>query len=343
MQSIIHTGNSYAYHFPLLKDLEYIYSITSEKPLKTPNMTLLRRTTDINLRPLMEMFEIHGYEYDLEYLTKPIQKVDISGLDAHTILVCFSGGKDSLATALHYKKLGYKVYLYHVTGLNKHYTTEYDSAVMLSMELGLPLIVEDISYKGQHDWIEHPLKNIILADMALNYGLSHRLGYKIAVGNFYTLRSSDCTFEIDIGDSVDMWKIYEGIIKKVIPKFHIYIPLINYQTSYNIITQQDPDLLKDVQSCMTPNRFRNLFRKRTQDKYNISLLPYRCGCCWKCAVEYIWLTDHGYQPLNKEYYKHCLEILRNTLKKETGVVYNNVEEVWSHYFFYDIPKWMEEE
>lgn len=342
MQSIIHTTSSYSYHFSLLREIEHIYTITSEKWHKTPNMTLLSPVLNTCMQPLMEMFSQNGYHYDITYLDKRIDKVDISKLDPNVMIVCFSGGKDSLAAALHYKARGYKVYLYHVTGLNKHYTTEHKSAKALADELGLPLILEDISYKGQHEWVEHPLKNIVLAGMALNYGLTHGLGYKIAVGNFYTLRSWDCVFEVDIGDSVDMWKIYERIIKNAIPRFHMYVPLQNYQTSYKTILKYKPNLLLDVQSCITPNRFRGLFKKRTELKYGIALLPDRCGCCWKCAVEYIWLCDHGYRPLYKKYYSHCLEILRNTLKKEAGVVYNNIEEVWAHYFFYKMPKWMEE-
>ena len=338
MQQIVHTSQ-YNYYSKLFRDIEYVYKVTSERQGNPNGDLLVPYKVHISLDNLMELFAQYGYYYNLEYTQTRLPKIDITKFDRKNIIVCFSGGKDSLAAAIHYKKLGYNVYLYHVTGLNKTYTTEIQSAEVLAEKLGLPLIVEDISYKGNHEWTEHPLKNVVLATMALNCGLQHNIGYKIAVGNFYTLRDWDCVFGIDVGDSKDMWVAYEKVISTIIPKFHIYTPLQNYQTSYNIITKYDPDLLQYVQSCMTPNRFRGSFRRRTISKYGVDILPVRCGCCWKCAVEYVWLTDKGFLPVDREYYKHCIEILKNTLKKETGVSYN-VNEVWQHYFFYKMPKWL---
>lgn len=335
MQSVIH-NKSYYYNLPILQDIEYLYALTSNKNNDTS--ILIKPTVNNALKPLLNLFNTYGYYYDVNYSDRQYSKIDISNFNKHNMIVCFSGGKDSLATAIHYKKLGYNVYLYHVTGLNKHYTKEYESAKILAEKLEMPLIIEDISYKGQHDWIEHPLKNIVLVGMALNYGLKNKIGYKIAVGNYYTStldNITDIEFGIDAGDCIDVWKIYENIIKKFIHNFHIYVALQKMQTSYNIIVNYDYKLFFDTQSCLTPNRFRTLFHNRTQKNYTIDLKSNRCGCCWKCAFEYIWLVDKKYLPVNKKYYKHCLEVLQNTLKKEEDTFYT-LEESYQRYFGYSI-------
>lgn len=336
MQSIIHTECSYSFISPLLHEFELLYQDTSEKSLRTPGNVLIRHEYPEVFKEIMNLFAQYGYGYDLQYTSKTSQKVDICGLNDRALIICFSGGKDSLAAIKHYQRMGYDITLYHITGLNKSYTTEHESVKTLAKKLKLPLVIEDISYKGQHEWIEHPLKNIIMAGMALNYALNHKIGYKVAVGNFYTARLDDNVFEVCAGDCIEMWRAWERCIKTIIPKFHVFVPLINYHQSYNLLIRNHAaSLIPDVQSCMTPNRFRNLFKERTETKFHMKLLPNRCGCCWKCAVEYIWLCDHTQLcDVDKNYYMHCLQILQNNCKKERNMIYNNISDLWDDYFFY---------
>lgn len=342
MQSIIHTDASYFACTPVLDKLETLYADTSEKRITRRGTRLIQHEYPQAFRNIMQLFEQAGYEYNLTYTSKTFQKLNVQNMDSRNIILCFSGGKDSLAALLHYQKRGYNVIPYHVTGLNKSYTTEIDSARTIAEKLELPLIVEDISYKGRHDWVEHPLKNIIMAGMALNYAIKNNIGYKVAVGNFYTARLADNAFEVCAGDCIEMWKAWEKVIQTVIPKFHVYVPLQTYHTSYNILIRSRAEyLVPDVQSCMTPNRFRKLFRNRTQKKYKTQLMPDRCGCCWKCAVEYIWMVDNApgtYLERNRDYYIHCLEILLNTCKKEMNMLYYVIGDLWKHYFFYPMSR-----
>lgn len=342
MQSIIHTENNFQYISNLFYDLEYLYTLTSEKTHKQIKLKLVERGVSKQLYPILQLFNNAGYHYDFNYVDKRYDKIDVSGISKNNMIVCFSGGKDSFATILHYMNKGYDVTLYHVTGLNKHYTKEIYSVDAIANELKLPFVIEDISYKGQHEWIEHPLKNIVMVNMALNYGLQHNLAYKIAVGDFFTTKLVDNVFEVCGGDCADFLRTWEKIVP--IKNFHIYLPFRNYHNSYNMIMRYGKqNLLPHIQSCMTPNRFRELFKKRTESKYHIELLPERCGCCWKCAIEYIWMVDHDVFSLNKDYYKHCLSVLRNNLVKEQGILYNSVIDVWEHYFFYNIPRWLKNE
>ena len=80
------------------------------------------------------------------------------------------------------------------------------------------------------------------------------------------------------------------------------------------------------------------FRERTEKNYSIELMPARCGCCWKDAVEYIWTVDHDIVPLNRLYYLHCFEVLRATMCKERRWFVHYVEIVWEEYLFYPMSK-----
>ena len=331
MQKIIHTD--YKNVHPIMDEIERFYSLSSVRK----DESLLPLQLDTSFSELVSLFDIYGgVHYNVEFVDKQYKKLSLPQYDKKNIIVCFSGGKDSTSVALHYKKLGYNVYLYHVTGLNKTYYNEHVCAEAIAKELGLPLQIEDVSYKGVHEWVEHPIKNMVLANLALSYGIRENISTKIAVGNFYTSSLIDDNFEVCAGDDVEMWHAYEHIISRIIPKFKIYIANRNYQTAYNTFLQH-PSLMTKTISCLTPNRFRELFRKRTHNKYNVALWDNRCGCCWKCASEYIWCADHNLQEYNADYYQHCLEVLANTATKETGLKYYP-DTVWYRYFFYNKPK-----
>jgi hypothetical protein len=41
---------------------------------------------------------------------------------------------------------------------------------------------------------------------------------------------------------------------------------------------------------------------------------------------------------NEEYYLHCIEILENTILKETGAKPDTIEDLWYNYMFYPMEK-----
>ncbi len=62
----------------------------------------------------------------------------------------------------------------------------------------------------------------------------------------------------------------------------------------------------------------------------------RCGCCWKCCVENLYLMDIDKLEYNEAYYLHCFSILACTIHKETGFVESDIRAVWENYMFYPI-------
>ena len=250
-----------------------------------------------------------------------------------TVVVCLSGGKDSAAAAYYYVSRGYTVYLYHARGVNKAYGDEYKAAERIAEYLGCDLFIDNIALLGSHEFIEHPMKNMIIANGALHW--AQRMGYPpiIVFGNFKNSHLDMNEFEVCGGDCIEMWEAYTEIVKSVIPAFRMEIPLNTNADTFNLL-KDDTELISRSISCMGPYRFRAMRKHQTEERYNIRLYENRCGVCWKCCVEAMWLMDNGKMDANKGYYRKCLDILSKTIEKETGEKPQSLEFVWDNYMFY---------
>ena len=98
--------------------------------------------------------------------------------------VAFSGGKDSVATAIKLKDDGRDVRLFYVSGINKAYPDEMTHAIQIAEQLDLPLHVAYVKQHGKTVFKESPVKNQIIASMALDYAINNNLGCSIAFGDF---------------------------------------------------------------------------------------------------------------------------------------------------------------
>lgn len=322
------------YISPLFSEFDRAYALTSER---TQRNSLFAQVFDYSFKELFDLFDEYGdAEYHVGYSAfKNVVKIPFPKA-RKTIIICCSGGKDSLATILHYKKKRYRVILYHLKGINLTYKDEWKSVEKIAEVLKLPLVTEEIKLVGRQEWVEHPMKNMILANMALQYGIKNNLTTKIAFGNFSTSSLDSDPFEVCGGDCAEMWDVYQNIMRRLIPDFRIFTPLHNFQDTIDALLEK-PDLLKYTQSCIGAYRYREYLHKNNEEKYNIQLPPHNCGSCWKCCLEYCVFCDNGVYEYNEEYYKHCLDILRKTLRRENGEKYS-INEVFDHYFFYSREK-----
>lgn len=343
MQMIKHTEGYKNLHF-LMDELELLYSHCSDdstplnKHLKTAR--LIPPTFDKSLEPIFRLFNVYsGRHFDnLEFIDRKIKPLKLPDFDSKNIIVCYSGGKDSFSVIRHYQKMGYNVFPYHIRGINKTYYDEWKIAQQATEKLGLPLYIDSVKYSGQHVWIEHPMKNMIMMNMALTWGVRQGITTRVATGNFRTSLLEDVAFEVCAGDCSDVWGLYNKVIQRFIPNFKVHIPNKNYHTAYKALLKESQYLPYTI-SCVTPNRFRELFRTRTLNNFpNADLLPNRCGCCWKCAAEYIFFCDNDVLKFDMPYYIHCLEVLLNTAEQESGYLVHNLEYVWDLYFFYPMTK-----
>ena len=332
MQTIKHE-EGYTSINKIFDDIEKAYVLTSTQRKET----LLPILFDNSFITLFEIFRDYGEQtFNIQLNDMSYEKIKLGKYDKKNIILAFSGGKDSIAAALHYKKLGYNVYLYHMRGINKTYVDEWKNAKELADALGLPIYLDDIHLLGSHMYTEHPMKNMLIANGMIKYGIENNIGVKIAFGNYYTSHIEDTKFDVCSGDSQDMWRAYEEIVSRVLPRFRVLVPLQNINTSLKAMVKH-PELLPLCKSCVGSYRYRKWLHETNEHKYGIELLPDRCGSCWKCAEEYIYMTDHNVLQYNRKYYQHCLDVLVKDAKLENRAV-ANYEELWGNYLQYDIRK-----
>ena len=123
-------------------------------------------------------------------------------------------------------------------------------------------------------------------------------------------------------------------MQSIIPGFKVNLCLENIQSTYEILTT-DMKLFESAQSCLGPHRFRQWTHDKNESKYNIKLLKNRCGSCWKCAYEYIWLADHDLQEYNRDYYKHCIDVLVKESKREYNIKFKDSGDFWQSWFTHE--------
>ena len=313
---------------PIFDEFDMLYAQLSEKhPTKRLIPTVYRRA----FKPLVELFEDYGYEGSQNIAYKRTRSPKTRVKSDNSVIVCFSSGKDSIATVEHYLQEDYKVYLYHLKHINPPLHDECVQAQKLADFWGIPIFIDTIKLSGQHDYVEHPMKNMIIANGALQYGIREGIGTNIAFGNYTTSSLSDDNFEFCGGDDIEMWEIYDQIISTIIPNFKMNVILDNVAETLETVCPQK-ELLDMSVSCLGRASMRKYWHDWVLNKFGINLPQHRCGRCYKCCIEYIYMTDHDLQEYSEDYYKYCLNNLKKNLDREDG--YSHTEdEVWNHYFF----------
>ena len=328
MQTIEH--RLYNIH-PIFNEFDRLYAVLSEKKEKD---TLIKHTFSSALKPLISLFNSYFIREDIKTQRRKIHR--LKPIENNDIIVCFSGGKDSIATVLHYIEAGYNVYLYHMRKINPPLFDEYIQAQEIAKYLNLPIYIDEIKLSGKHDYIEHPMKNMIIANGALQYGIRNSITTNIAFGNYKTSSLEYDNFEYCGGDDIEMWEIYNKIISKVIPGFKMNIALEHLGETLETVCP-NKELLNMSISCLGRASMREYWHNRICDKYGIEIPKHRCGRCYKCCIEYIYMADHDLTRYNEEYYRYCFNNLRKNVEREDGFKYEQ-KQVWNHYFFYDIEK-----
>lgn len=329
MQSIKHT---YTNLHRVFSDIEAFYTHTSELECRG----LLVPQFPKQFKELADIFEMYGgvqldCTRELNY-----DKLDLPEYNANNVIICFSGGKDSTATAIKYKEMGYNVYLYSVNHINPSFSDETKCAKEIADKLGVPIYIDDIRLLGRHCWMEHPMKNMIIANGALNYGISNGIGTRIVFGNYTTSYLNDNPFDRCAGDCVDMWHSYESIINEIIPNFKIELYLENMNHTLDIITEHR-DILDSTLSCLCRHSLRDFRHQWVLEKFGVNLPKRRCGSCYKCCVEYIYMADHKLIDFSKDYYRYCLDKLMSVCDDE-GVLIFSIYDLWEHFIFYPIQE-----
>ena len=313
--------------FPLLDDVDRLYAYLSDKP----STALFYPTFDESFKSLIETFKRYtGENWKVKYVQKDCTK--IKSRENNNVILTFSGGKDSITSALRYIRGGYNVYLYHMKHINPSFSDEWKCAKESADILGLPIFFDDIQFSGHHMYMEHPMKNMLIANGAISYGIREGLGTTVAFGNYLNSYLDDNVFERCAGDCVDMWETYEAVVQRVIPDFYIQMNVNNMGDTLDELVDR-PDLLNVSLSCLCRHSLRDYRRQWVKDKFGVELFNRRCGSCYKCCVEYIYMADHNKMPFNESYYKYCLGQLLKVLEAEEGIQ-DNIDMLWKHFCAY---------
>lgn len=313
MQTVVYSDDYKPIH-PVFNEMDRFYNLTSEKEYK--QVGLIKETFDRSFSDLLYLFKKYGnVKYNFRLVDKNYKPLDLPKYNRDNLIFGFSGGKDSVAAALYYKDAGYNVYLYHLRGFNPSYPDEYKQAEKLAKELDLPLYVDSLKLQGKHEWlVSHPLKCMLLYNNMIQWGIKNNIGYNLAVGHFLDSNLDVAAFERQASDTTDFIEAYYQIIRSILPNFEIKLCLSTSTDTFDVLLQY-PKLLELSQSCMCQQRFREYNKKKIETKYNIKLMPNRCGCCSKCSREYIYYSDHDVLDFNEAYYMKCLQNLLDFQRK----------------------------
>lgn len=313
---------------PIMDDIDRIYVMFSEPPAEKP---LIKPCYDSSFELLVDIFNSYGgYEWAVDYEDRAYPVV--AQPQNNNLILAFSGGKDSIASAIKYKEAGYNVYLYYMQHINPTFSDEGDCAKKAAELLELPIFMDDIKYKGYHMWTEHPMKNMVIANGALSYGVREGIGTRVAFGNYKTSFLDDNVFDRCAGDCTDMWEAYSEIISRIIPNFEIETNLENINDTLELLSGHR-DLLDASLSCLCRHSLRAYRRDWVSKKFGIELFARRCGSCYKCCMEYIYMADHDKLPFNEDYYKYCIQQLYRIALVEKLPV-EDVYDVWNHFVLY---------
>jgi hypothetical protein len=263
---------------------------------------------------------------------------------APTMVVAFSGGKDSCASALLAQARGYQVLLYHVRGINPAYPKEWQAAQRMAKLLGLPLAVRRLQCKGKQEWMDNPTKNQALLGWMLQYGLT-RGALHYTVGDMATDYLATAQVECNLSDSYELLEAAAAHFRVGTPGYTYHHQLRHITDSLAIIGLLRPDLLPQVLGCVAPLRFKEGYRRHNEQRYGVQLLPGRCGSCWKCCVEWVALQRMGLgaRPPAADLAameQHCIDYLRRVMPREKPHVPDSYrasdEEVLALYLSMDV-------
>ena len=324
MQTIIHP-NTYKYVHPVFSEIEQFFTYTSERKAEK---TIVPKLWDNSFSMLYNFFTMFGkFDGDSKFTDKHYEPLELPEYDDNNVIVCFSAGKDSTALAQLYIEEGCNVFLYHVPKINPSQNREEtEQAKAIAKYFNVPLYIEDLKISGRHGWIEHPMKNMIIASGALQYGIKNNITDRVAFGNYTTSSIEDDNFAFCSGDDIEMWIAYNMIIDRIIPDYMVEVRLKNIQHSMDIVCR-NKELHDLTVGCLCRSSLRPTNKAWVEKTFGVKLPTHRCGQCGKCSQEYLWMVENGLQEHNKDYYAYCLNRLRIAINKEHEVKTTTIKDV----------------
>lgn len=210
------------------------------------------------------------------------------------VLLCFSGGLDSVYQAFKLREQNYEVILFHINNLNyytngKEYEVVNDFANKYNFELITAKItpIRKLGYKKY--WNENSFKNCLIYTMAIDLMLTHGIG-NLSSGDDLRLSVSDHLIGTNTGDCKELTTAF-------IKDFGVtFIPVdqnINKAERLKYLYENDA---KDFyNSCVVPGRLTRTLNIKYSEKFNIKFDKWNCVTCRKCCMHI--LLNHYYNDV----------------------------------------------
>jgi len=267
------------------------------------------------LDPMMDLLEeALGITITRDYTDITIPTAPAQG---NRVMVAYSSGMDSTSNALYHRAQGKEVILFHVHNLNKSYPDEARYARRFAEHYGLPLVmVEPVWATAKSAYVDNPVKNQTILAYMVDYGRS--IGCtEYAMGNYATDKLMEQIQGYWTTDSIELYEVFNRYVQGILPGYQYHhMPFDKYR-AFEFITRNEPEAWQFVNSCIRPHRFKDYTHNQTEKKYGVQLIPHHCGVCYKCALEYLMLTDLGFYQLNTAYARKCI----NTLREQDGTTF----------------------
>lgn len=240
------------------------------------------------------------------------QDIVINRTKSNKAAVAFSGGKDSLASAIKLRESGYDVTLFFLAGVNRSFYLEKSVCHDIASKCNMNLFVAQGSFSGKHCYNESPIKNQLILSMMID---SLEDTSVFSSGNDLSDRMSDMKIKFNWSDSIEMYDAFGDFVLQHFPKYKFLIMHNDENDAINYLAKHHPELLNESISCILPHRFNKSVREKNEKLFGVTLMKNRCGSCEKCCYEYIYLSNIGFLTKNQFFYDHCVNFLKN--KKST--------------------------
>jgi len=228
--------------------------------------------------------------------------------DKKLAVVAFTGGRDSVAVSCMLMHEGYDVHLLHFRGLNRSHYYEAGNCERIAEYVGVPLTIRKVKVKGSSGDLSNRFRNQFILCQQLDF--AQEIGASaVAQGNHQADHLGNITKWIWFADARENYAAFQKAFKGDI-EYRTGM-CVNSSMVYATIAKLRPDLLKYLGSCVHPHMYMDLRRKQTKEQWGVTLLPGRCGVCYKCCWEYLVLGEISKLiKLDQDYSMHCLDVIR---------------------------------
>lgn len=248
-----------------------------------------------------------------------------------TVILGFSGGKDSAATAAYFIDNKIACQLYRAKGFNASYPVEQIVAEQFADKTGLKLISHKIAYAGKCEYdsptSESVVKDQLIMSMMIDYMIANNY-HIFSLGCFRAELLEMANANLNLSDSDEIIKAFVKAVKATFPALrYITSPFKNTHHAKAYLYHKHMDWVKHTQSCLIPDRHRNKVRETMAGKYNMVIPPNRCLSCWKCCMDAYLLDQWGFEVLPEEAYQNqVLRILRKSVAEENSAAKPTTDE-----------------